>query len=77
MSHSFKHLPITGITTCRSEKYDKRLANRCLRRVTKQILPDEDTVFPEMRELTDIWCFGKDGKHNWHGSDYEEKSLRK
>jgi hypothetical protein len=48
-----------------------------LRRVTKQILPDEDTVFPEMRELTDIWYFGKDGKQNWHGSDYEEKSLRK
>lgn len=70
MSRSFKHTPITGNTTCRSEKNDKRLANRAERRIVRHLLhvaSDFDTILlPIQREVSDVWGFGKDGRH-WFG----------
>jgi hypothetical protein len=64
MSRSYRKTPITGITTATSEKHDKQLANRRLRRVAKQVLKDEPEaqVFPLKREVSDVWTMNKDGK---------------
>lgn len=67
MSRSFKHTPICGNTTCRSEKHDKRLANRAERRIIRHELDNavdlDELNLPIKRELSDIWGFGKDGRH--------------
>lgn len=61
MSRSRRHTPIMGTTTARSEKYDKRLANRALRRETKMALKDEKEVLPIVREVSNKYDFAKDG----------------
>lgn len=72
MSRSRRKTPITGITTAQSEKSDKRTANRKLRRVTKEILRrgslEDDQILPEIREVSNVWSFAKDGKR-WHDPD--------
>ena len=66
MSRSRRKHPIKGLAG-RSDKKDKRLANRRLRRLTKICLSSSDlqqdfTVLPVMREVSDPWDFSKDGK---------------
>jgi hypothetical protein len=75
MSRSILHSPATGVTTCRSEKEDKRLANRRLRRTVVQRLSsagDLDLLaLPLLREVSDRWGMGKDGRqHHWGGCLY-------
>jgi len=67
MSRSLKRTPITGMTDADSEKNDRRLANRKLRRSTRQILSlfgvDCDTTsLPTIRQVSDVALFGKGGK---------------
>lgn len=66
MSRSFRKTPIVGITTARSEKDDKRFANRCERHRARQAIRtcrDFDAlVLPLKREMSDLWDFAKDGK---------------
>jgi len=66
MSRSRKKTPIFGITTASSEKRDKRLANRKLRRLTttelRCSLLDEDLILPEIRDVSNVYNFDKDGK---------------
>ena len=67
MSYSFRKTPIIGCCGGKSrisEKKDKRIANKSLRRINKMILKeyDENTIFKEMREISDIWSWNKDGK---------------
>lgn len=66
MSRSYKKTPISGITTCRSEKQDKRIANRIHRRNIKQIINTNPELYTHTsrREFrhNNIWSFGKDGK---------------
>ena len=48
--------------TCNgSEKWDKRNAQRRLRRGVKRSLEGGREV-PLLREISDVWCFNKDGK---------------
>jgi hypothetical protein len=70
MSRSYRKTPITGITMARSEKTDKRLANRRLRRKVKT-----GALELRLREVSDIWGFEKDGKIYWR--DLPEKEMRK
>ena len=58
MSRSKRKTPVFGIIAARSEKQDKRLANRKLRRKTR-IDPENA---PMLREVSDVWGFAKDGK---------------
>lgn len=61
MSRSLRHSPFMGITCCDSEKSDKRIANRKLRRrVIEAIRGDREP--PVMREVSNVWLFGKDGR---------------
>lgn len=66
MSHSKRKTPICGHTG-RSEKKDKRFANRGFRRLTKSKIAvgDFDTLPIFMSEIMNVWAMSKDGKHYW------------
>jgi hypothetical protein len=76
MAHSFRHTPVIGITTARSDKPGKKVASRKLRKRVRMALlecPDFDNlVVPLQREVSDVWDFPKDGKRrmNLNDSDY-------
>lgn len=78
MSRSRRYSPFNGWTTSQSEKQDKRKANRKLRRRTKAcILANGDNKpLPVMREVSDPWCFAKDGKMLFNRTEYP-KLMRK
>jgi hypothetical protein len=54
------------MTTAPSDKADKANANRRLRRIVKQRLKDdefiEEIALPQLREVSNVWDFAKDGK---------------
>lgn len=72
MSKSRKRTPICGITTVESEKQDKLIAHRKLRAAVRVALASDHEVMPELREVSDVWTFGKDGKM-W----YAKTDMRK
>ena len=75
MSRSRKKTPIHGITGADSEKQDKRIANRKLRRIVKAALKDgEEDVDLNIRDVSNVWDFSKDGKR-WCGTDEDEWDL--
>ena len=60
MSRSKKKIPILG--NCGgSDKQDKRKANRIYRRVIKELIA-KDKELPQIREISNVWSFNKDGK---------------
>ncbi|MGY6649534.1 hypothetical protein [Wenyingzhuangia sp. IMCC45574] len=75
MSRSFKKNKIQGITTAKSEKYDKQKANRKFRRVVKEKLGSSSEELPQRRELSNVWSFAKDGKV--YRLNMLDKDLRK
>ncbi|MBS1993714.1 MAG: hypothetical protein JSS83_24530 [Cyanobacteria bacterium SZAS LIN-3] len=86
MSRSFKRNPIIGHTFAESEKYDKRLANRSLRRKTRAVLNTSGhgragvvvegvSELPLLREVSNVYSFDKDGKQWLDSPDPED--LRK
>ena len=67
MSKSYKKTKVFGIASADSEKQDKRNANKRFRRICKLYLADimdddEDSSFPELEEVSDVWSMSKDGK---------------
>ena len=88
MSRSNKRTPICGMTTAESEKQDKRLANRSLRRKSRAVLKtsasgpaelvaeqNNSLVLPTIREVSNVYTFDKDGKQWLNNPD--PKDLRK
>jgi hypothetical protein len=75
MSKSEKKTKIRGITTAKSEKKNKQDANRKFRRIIKQKVKSNESELPEIREISNIWSFDKDGKI--YDSEMTEKDLRK
>lgn len=76
MSRSYKHTPVHGITGARSEKWDKRKANRKLRHRVKEVLVLAPDVLPVLREVSNVWTMNKDGKF-WFDPERWPKYLRK
>ena len=69
MSRSRKKTPITG-NVSGSEKVDKQLWHRRLRRATRQsVSEDPDFIAPDRRDVSDVWAMQKDGKHWWPDDD--------
>jgi len=64
MGKSTRKTPIVGITTAASEKDDKRLLNRSLRRINHQILKTDENAdaLKQVKEVIDPWSMAKDGK---------------
>ena len=77
MSRSRKKTSIGGITTSESEKQDKRIYNRRFRHVCKQSLHiDYEKELPDLKEYSNPWCMGKDGK-KWFDAMKYPKRMRK
>jgi hypothetical protein len=72
MSRSRRKTPICGNTTAESEKKDKTLSQRALRRRINQQIPlmHEDDVVPTMKEVRNASCMDKDGKHRFNPSQF-------
>lgn len=66
MSRSYRKTPIMGWTTAVSEKQDKRKANRAFRRQTKTAIASNKEPPFSIRQVSDVWCFAKDGKGYCH-----------
>ncbi|MBV8326065.1 hypothetical protein [Chryseobacterium sp.] len=63
MSRSRRKTPITGVTTADTEKENKRKANRKLRRLNRIKIHKGDFNLFQVREISNVWEFDKDGKH--------------
>lgn len=48
-----------------SNKKDKKRANKKLRKLIKSKNLSNELIFPLIREVSNVWCFQKDGKHYW------------
>jgi hypothetical protein len=79
MSRSKRKTPKGGNTTARSEKDEKRIINRSLRRQTRVLLKqlDDDTLFPIQNDVMDKWSMAKDGKTWFKGWKDYKKLMRK
>ena len=78
MSRSRRRTPICGITTAKTEKQDKQMANRIERRRVRTSLatrPDAE-VLPAKRELSNVWSMAKDGKNHFDATKHP-KLMRK
>ena len=62
MSRSKKKSKIRGNTAAESEKQDKRDANRRFRRIVNQKVKQGDMEIPDLKEISNVWGFDKDGK---------------
>ncbi|GGE95377.1 hypothetical protein [Hymenobacter cavernae] len=60
MARSYRRTPVFAITNAKSEKQDKRKANRLLRRKVRQ-----GDIYLVLREVSNVWSFSKDGKNFW------------
>lgn len=75
MGKSRKHTSVTGNTCSASEKQDKIMAHRRMRRlargrlhkhtVAKLTEEDAEDLPCRLREVSDVWTFDKDGKHRF------------
>ncbi len=61
MSRSYRKSPFVGVTCARSEKDNKRFANRRYRRRVSGALR-KDSEPPLIREVSNEWLFAKDGR---------------
>lgn len=69
MSRSYYHTPCKGVASCASEKEDKKMYNRKLRRKVNQCSLDacyieefDSTNLPLLKEVSNLWEMGKYGK---------------
>ena len=78
MSRSKKKNPFCGHTTAKSEKEDKRIANRKDRRVNKEILKtdQDDSKLKSTNETSNVWSMDKDGKQRFD-PERNPKEMRK
>lgn len=79
MSRSRRKTPICGITTARSEAFDKQVWHRAYRRAERvRAEHDPDSEPHDQREFTSAWVRQKDGKQ-YVSADRERraKMMRK
>jgi hypothetical protein len=63
MSRSYRRTPVLGHTKAKSEKGDKRLAQRVWRhKVRLSLRQGRWECLPALREVSNVWDFAKDGK---------------
>ena len=74
MSNSRRKTSIAGNAACVSEKQDKRVYNRRYRHACKQFLhiDHEQEPLPHLREYSNPWAMGKDGKKWFDAKKYPE-----
>ena len=72
MSRSRRKTPISGNTPARSDKEDKRLANKKFRQAERQAIYHEKDPPENPKEVADCWDFNKDGKSYFDEEEYPE-----
>lgn len=77
MGKSCKKTPVAGWCGADSDKEDKQRANRKLRAVVKRkvkeaAVDEEDLILPELREVSEVYDFAKDGKSFVDPEEYPE-----
>lgn len=71
MSRSHRKTPIFGITTCRSERQDKKLWHQRWRARERNALASASTEALDSRlpwsenQVSNVWSMGKDGHSYW------------
>lgn len=70
MSRSYRKMPICGITTAESEKQDKQIANRRFRRNTRQLVKAGKEPPFNIRAVSNVYSFDKDGKQYFSAIKY-------
>ena len=70
MSRSRRKTPITGTCVCRSERHDKLMWHSRFRARVREAIIRDDEVMPHVREVSDVWSFGKDGKTYWGNREW-------
>ena len=73
MSRSRKKNPWIGNCGDKSEKKDKRLAHKSLRQAERRAIMNGDEIFPNLKSVSCVWTWNKDGKHMFH----DKRWLRK
>jgi len=84
MTHSFKKNPVGGNVGAPSEKKDKQLASRAVRKKVKMkleevkvgIVDPEEVLLPDELEIASNYDFSKDGKSRFDPEEYP-KGMRK
>lgn len=78
MSRSRRKIPMSGITTAASERFDKQTWHRAFRKAERQRLAISPLSEPHhFREFSDDWTMNKDGKCYWGDEYLGAKWLRK
>ena len=77
MSRSYRKNPVLGNACPASEKRDKTLANRALQRINKVEVRKDSEIYSLQREVSDVWCFPKDGKQRCFAKEIPWRWLRK
>lgn len=72
MSRSRRKNPMTGWTNARTEKDDKRLAHRKFRQREREAIHRGEDPPEDLKEVSDIWDFDKDGKQIFDPEKYPE-----
>jgi hypothetical protein len=75
MSRSKRKHKIFPITIARSEKDNKQIANRKLRRKTREKIKNQEENLPTIREISDIYNWNKDG--HMYNPNATKRELRK
>lgn len=78
MSNSYKKILILGNAYAKSEKQDKRLANRRYRRACKNFICKNEydiKTFPDIQECSNSACMSKDGKRYFYLMKSPEENL--
>lgn len=70
MSRSYKKTPILGYAAARSERRDKKGWHGRMRAAVREALLGEGEM-PEVREVSNVWSFAKDGKR-YYSEEYDE-----
>ncbi len=76
MARSRRNTPIVPITSSVSEKQDKRMANRALRRAVNVAIKSGKEDLPVIDDVSNPWAMDKDGKA-YLGLRADEKAMRK
>lgn len=75
MSRSRKKSKVQSVSNADTEKEDKRFANRKHRRIVKQQVKSGKENLAQLKEVSNVWSFDKDGKH--YDPDSDPSKLRK
>jgi hypothetical protein len=71
MARSTRRNPFCGNTTARSEKWNKRFANRAQRAAVRSAMATGREI-PDRRETSDVWGMEKDGKQRFDPAQHPD-----